>query len=83
MLCLVARCCLQVAIPLLYGEVGLMPFRVPVTLVFGSSLKFEQRPDPSKAEIDAAHAAYCSALLTLFDAYKGKMGYAGAKLEIT
>lgn len=72
----------QVAIPLLYGEFGLMPYRVPLTLVFGKPLKFPPNSDPSVEEIDAAHSAYCSALLNLFDTYKGRMGYEGAKLEI-
>ena len=59
-----------------------MPYRVPVTLVFGKPLKFAQKPEPTRADIDSAHAAYCLALLTLFDNYKGKLGYEGAKLEI-
>lgn len=59
-----------------------MPYRVPITLVFGKPLQLAKNPDPSPVDVDAAHAAYCAALLTLFDAYKGKMGYEGAKLEI-
>jgi 2-acylglycerol O-acyltransferase 2 len=73
---------LQIAIPLLYGEFGLMPYRKPLTLVFGKPLKFAQKAEPTKEDIDSAHAAYCSALLKLFDGYKGKLGYNDAKLEI-
>jgi hypothetical protein len=73
----------QVAIPLLYGQCGLVPYRVPVTLVFGKPLSFAQSDEPSKEDIDAAHGAYCSALLTLFDDHKGKLGYEGAELEIS
>ena len=59
-----------------------MPYRVPVTLVFGKPLKFSQINKPSEEDIDQAHAKYCCALLSLFDEHKVKLGYDSAKLEI-
>jgi hypothetical protein len=38
--------------------------------------------EPTQEQIDELHAAYVRALLTLFDAHKGKHGYADASLEI-
>lgn len=70
----------------MYGQCGLMPYRVPVTLVFGKPLHLTKTTtndeEPSSEDIDTAHTAYCSALMELFDNYKGKMGCEGAKLEI-
>ena len=71
-----------VAIPLLYGQFGLMPYRVPVTLVFGAPLKITPNATPSQEEVDAVHKLYCDALIKHFDEYKGRMGYEGHTLQI-
>lgn len=71
-----------VAIPLLYGKYGLMPHRVPVTLVFGEPLEVTQKTSPSQEEIDTLHKQYCDALVKHFDEYKVKLGYDDCTLEI-
>jgi 2-acylglycerol O-acyltransferase 2 len=72
----------HVAVPLLRGQFGLMPFRVPVTMVFGAPIKLVHSSTPTQAEIDHGHKLYCAALLKLFDDYKEKCGYPNATLEI-
>ena len=72
----------HIAIPLLRGQFGLMPYRVPVTMVFGAPIKLIHKQKPSQEEIDAAHATYCTALRKLFEDHKVKLGYKDAQLEI-
>jgi hypothetical protein len=64
-----------VAIPLLYGKYGLMPYRVPVTLAFGEPIRVVQNDKPSQQDIDSLHKIYCDALVRHFDEYKVKLGY--------
>eukprot|EP00598_Pedospumella_elongata_P002795 CAMPEP_0184974614 /NCGR_PEP_ID=MMETSP1098-20130426/6066_1 /TAXON_ID=89044 /ORGANISM="Spumella elongata, Strain CCAP 955/1" /LENGTH=334 /DNA_ID=CAMNT_0027497227 /DNA_START=71 /DNA_END=1075 /DNA_ORIENTATION=- len=72
----------HVAIPLLRGQFGLMPYRVPVTMVFGKPIQLIHTSTPTQQDIDSAHAAYCAALRELFDEHKVKLGYKDAVLEI-
>ena len=72
----------HVAIPLLRGQYGLMPYRTPVTMVFGAPIKLPHTANPSSQQIEAAHKTYCEALLKLFDDHKEKLGYKDAILEI-
>mmetsp|Transcript_86165 Transcript_86165/g.168545 ORF Transcript_86165/g.168545 Transcript_86165/m.168545 type:complete len:342 (-) Transcript_86165:31-1056(-) len=72
----------HVAIPLLRGQYGLMPYRTPVTMVFGAPIKLPHTANPSSQQIEAAHKIYCEALLKLFDDHKEKLGYKDAILEI-
>lgn len=72
----------HVAIPLLRGRFGLMPYQVPVTMVFGEPIKLIHKDKPTQEEIDAAHKTYCAALLKLFDDHKVRLGYKDAQLEI-
>ena len=72
----------HVAIPLLRGQFGLMPYRVPVTMVFGTPMKLIHTSTPTQEDIDTAHANYCAALRQLFDEHKERLGYKDAKLEI-
>mmetsp|Transcript_25207 Transcript_25207/g.42003 ORF Transcript_25207/g.42003 Transcript_25207/m.42003 type:complete len:344 (+) Transcript_25207:68-1099(+) len=71
-----------VAIPLLCGQAGLMPYRVPVTMVFGAPIEVPHKSQPTQEDIDTAHEKYCKALLALFDKYKAQCGYPEGKLEI-
>lgn len=72
----------RVAIPLLRGQFGLMPYRVPITMVFGAPIKLPHCAKPSQEQIDTAHKEYCEALLKLFDEHKEQLGYQNAVLEI-
>lgn len=72
----------SVAIPLLYGQFGIMPYRHPVTMVFGTPIKVPHTPKPSEEQVDAAHEQYCAALQALFDKYKARCGYPDAQLEM-
>jgi hypothetical protein len=71
-----------VAIPLLWGQYGLMPYRKNITLVFGSPLSVGHNLSPTAEEVDAAHRNYCKALLQLFDQHKAALGHGNATLEI-
>lgn len=72
----------HVAIPLVAGQYGLMPYRVPITMVFGAPIKLPHSANPTQEMIDSAHETYCEALLKLFNDHKAKLGYADAVLEI-
>lgn len=68
-------------IPLVTGSFGLMPHQTPVTMVSAPPLELPTLPNPTAAELDHWHAAYCTALRTLFDAKKGEFPrYANAEL---
>jgi len=70
-----------VAIPLVSGEWGMMPYRRPVTLVFGKPIAVTPCADPTAAELDSLHATYMQVLQDLFDEHKADMGYAKCELE--
>jgi hypothetical protein len=72
----------HVAVPLICGQYGLMPYRVPVTMVFGAPIKLPHCANPTQEQIDSAHKTYCEALLKLFDDHKARLGYPHAFLEI-
>jgi hypothetical protein len=72
----------QVAVPLLYGQCGLLPYRVPITLVFGTPIPLPHVQAPSHELVDLHHAQYVQALLKLFDEHKKQMGCPDATLEI-
>lgn len=72
----------HVAIPFLYGEYGLMPYRIPVSMVFGKPIKIIQKNKPTIEEINKIHTEYCRCLLNLFNEYKERLGYKDAVLEI-
>lgn len=82
-----------VAVPLIYGAAGLLPYSSPVTAVVGKPLAPPARPagesptlgglvEPSQAEIDDFHSRYVAALTELFERHKVKYGYPDAVLEI-
>lgn len=71
-----------VAVPLISGQFGLLPYRRPVTLVFGAPIEVAHVAEPTREQLDAAHALYMDRLLALFNAHKESMGYASAELEI-
>jgi 1-acyl-sn-glycerol-3-phosphate acyltransferase len=72
-----------VAIPLIYGRAGLLPFATSVTAVVGPALTVQQKSNPSNADVDEAHSRYVSALEALFEENKAAFGYADAVLEIS
>ena len=71
-----------VAIPLLYGEYGLLPYRVPVTLVFGEPIATVKTPEPTDEQLNAMHQQYMNALTALFNTHKGDLGYGADELEL-
>lgn len=71
-----------VAIPLVCGQLGLLPYRTPVTMVFGAPINVGKIAEPSEEELNAAHAKYVAALSKLFDDHKKRLGYGDATLEI-
>jgi hypothetical protein len=70
-----------VAIPLVSGEFGMMPYRRPVTLVFGAPIAVELNANPSAEQLDAMHGRYMAALSELFETHKGDLGYGECQLE--
>lgn len=72
----------SVAVPLISGQFGLMPYRTPVTLVFGEPISLKKNSHPSTFEVDAAHELYINALVKLFNNHKASLGYGDKELVI-
>lgn len=70
-----------VAVPLVSGQYGMMPYRKPVTLVFGAPIQVTLNADPSGKELDKVHQQYMQALQELFDEHKASLGYGDCELE--
>lgn len=60
----------KVAIPLISGSFGVVPYQVPVSLVVGDPIPVTQNPHPSQEQVDQVHADYMAALRRLFDSHK-------------
>jgi len=78
-----------VAIPLLYGSFGLLPYlsEKGITMVFGDGIGLKRSEDKmgskvSNEEIDAGHTLYVKKLRELFDKEKTALGYGDRVLEI-
>ncbi|XP_055349919.1 acyl-CoA wax alcohol acyltransferase 1-like [Paramacrobiotus metropolitanus] len=64
-----------------FGSIGMLPKRIPITVVVGAPIPVDENPNPSHAEIDALHQRYLQELHNLFDAYKAQCGYRDAQLS--
>lgn len=72
-----------VALPLISGSCGLLPFKRPVTLVVGRPLEPPVVDGVlTQADVDAFHARYLTAIRALFEAHKVQCGQPRAQLEI-
>jgi len=52
-----------------------LPYRTPMTCVFGEPLPVDKVEDPTEAQVIELHGAYCKALAALFETHKGEAGY--------
>lgn len=77
---------LGICLPLSAGLWGspFCPLPIKTTIVFGAPMSFPLKDTKaiSNDELDAAHDAFCKALVGLFDSNKRKLGYADRELEI-
>jgi len=55
---------------------------VPQDIVFGDAYRPPHFKEPTRDEVDAAHAVFVEKLTQLFDAHKAAYGYPNRKLEI-
>lgn len=65
-------------IPLiLFGGIGFswVPYRVPITVVFGSPIEVKRNPNPTEAEITELHDRFFQAERELYLKYKDQLGY--------
>ncbi|KAI6242535.1 Acyltransferase [Aphelenchoides fujianensis] len=67
------KCFTGVSLPFFYG-CGFLPFRTPITLVFGRPIHVPKVAEPTSAQINELHEKYCRELVHLFDAHKQKCG---------
>ncbi|KAI9792076.1 MAG: diacylglycerol O-acyltransferase 1 [Peltula sp. TS41687] len=51
-------------------DVGLMPYRRPLDIVFGRPIKVERQSRPEQAYVDSIHAAYVGELERIWDEWK-------------
>lgn len=70
-----------VAIPLISGEYGLMPYRTPVTLVFGKPIQIVQNKNPTEEQVNEIHKIFYKSMEDLFNEYKGRFGDPNETLE--
>jgi hypothetical protein len=52
-----------------------LPYRTPMTCVFGQPLSVDKVEDPTEAQVSELHTRYCKALAALFETHKGEAGY--------
>ena len=73
-----------VAVPLIYGRAGLLPYAVPVTAVVGKPIKsgYGVCAEPTDEQVQAFHGRYCDALEDLFERNKAAFGFPDAILEL-
>jgi hypothetical protein len=71
-----------VAIPFLWGEYGLMPYRTPVTLVFGTPISVNQNSHPTNEEVNKYHGLFYESLEKLYEDYSPRFATKGQKLEM-
>ena len=67
---------------LLQTMLGLMPRRVPLTVVVGQPIRVEQCNNPTVEQINELHAQYVSQLVNIYETYKHKYGDKHIQLEI-
>jgi 2-acylglycerol O-acyltransferase 1 len=70
------------AIPLIYGQAGLLPFPTHVTAVVGEPIKTKQCASPTNEQVNEMHQLYMQKLKELFDENKANHGAPDAVLEI-
>lgn len=77
---------LGICIPFAMGQWGsiLCPRPVKTTVVFGGPLSFaiKDPKSPTTEELNAAHQTFCSALMTVFNEHKDRLGYGERTLEV-
>eukprot|EP00615_Pteridomonas_danica_P008995 CAMPEP_0114345862 /NCGR_PEP_ID=MMETSP0101-20121206/12598_1 /TAXON_ID=38822 ORGANISM="Pteridomonas danica, Strain PT" /NCGR_SAMPLE_ID=MMETSP0101 /ASSEMBLY_ACC=CAM_ASM_000211 /LENGTH=201 /DNA_ID=CAMNT_0001482143 /DNA_START=346 /DNA_END=951 /DNA_ORIENTATION=+ len=71
-----------VAIPLIYGQAGLLPYPTHVTAVAGEPIPTKQCDKPTQEQVDKMHELYMNKLKELFDMNKADHGAPNAVLEI-
>lgn len=71
-----------IAVPFLWGQYGLMPYKCAVTLVFGKPIVVDKKHAPTHDEVNTLHEHYVAALEALFEEHKDSLGYGHQKLEI-
>ena len=73
-----------VAVPLISGSIGLLPYKRPVRIVVGEPIpNVCDDGIPSQAMVDKVHADYVRALRALFEKHKARCGCPDAELVIT
>ena len=79
-----------ICLPLCFGLGGsLCPLPKTITIVFGDPLLFPMKDHhntndegPTEEELTKAHTQFCTALITLFDLHKERVGYGDRTLEL-
>lgn len=75
-----------ICIPLATGYMSsfFCPFPVKTTIVIGEPIQYsiKEEGNPTREEVDAAHAQFMTALTRLFNEHKTRLGYGDRELEI-
>ena len=64
-------------------NLGIVPHRRPLTVVVGTPISVEKKPNPTQEDIDEMHKQYMDALLNLYRAYNPLYGDSSVELVLT
>lgn len=74
---------LRVSLMFFFGKYYFpIPRAIPLTVVMGTPISLDKVENPSEEQVNAAHAAFCAALVSLFDKHKDAVGWADKTLDI-
>ncbi|KAJ9051068.1 diacylglycerol O-acyltransferase 1 [Entomophthora muscae] len=78
-----------IAFPIYYGRgifnynFGLLPHRLPLTVITGTPIRVEKNPNPSEEMVQAVHKQYIDALTDLYNRNKGTYWVGSEPPELT
>ncbi|KAJ1964047.1 2-acylglycerol O-acyltransferase 2 [Dipsacomyces acuminosporus] len=70
------------ALPVFYGRYGIIPHRIPLTVVVGAPISVEKHTDPSAQIIDSVHEKYVRELRRLYNKFRPVYDPLGDELVI-
>jgi 1-acyl-sn-glycerol-3-phosphate acyltransferase len=74
---------MNIGLPLVRGRWWtLLPFREPITIVFGAPCRLPQIADPDHATVLKWHAEYVKAVVSLYEQHKESCGYGDVRLVV-
>lgn len=70
------------SVPLVFGQGGVLPFRVPITTVVGTPIRVDKTPFPTLGQVLDVQRKYIEALTALYNKYQPEFEPEGKPLRI-